>query len=606
MKQKPKYNMWQNSLYMVSLAWKVSKIVLLWAAAQVILGVLSDLLGLYMVPVVLDTITAAERLSRLLSVILALTLCQLLLGAGSAYVDNNVLFGRVHVRSSLITRIHKKFCTTSYPNIEDPEYLKRAEKAFQVVSANNQAAEAIWDTLVKLLNNGISLLIYFALLVFMHPAILILMIITSFAGFYAEKYINEWRYRHREEEAGYSQKLNYIINKSGNYRFAKDLRIFGMKDWLDELYHRTLRLYQDFCAKSEWICLGADALEAVFSLLRNGIAYGYLIWMAVEGRLGAAQFMLYFSAAGGLASRIGGILSDLNKLHKQSLDLSLVREFLEEKEPFCFEEGEALAPDMDGEYTLALKDVHFQYPGQEKETLSGIDLTIRPGEKLAIVGLNGAGKTTLIKLLCGFLDPTRGQVLLNGQDIRRYNRRDYYRLFAAVFQQFFLLAGNIEENVAQRDGGIDRKRLEHCIEMAGLTEKVSSLPQGYDTKLVKSVYEDAVELSGGEKQRLMLARALYKEAPILVLDEPTAALDPIAENDIYQKYRQLTRGRTSVYISHRLASTRFCDRIILLENGVIAEEGTHEELIAKGGSYAGLFEIQKKYYQEGGARNEEE
>lgn len=238
--------------------------------------------------------------------------------------------------------------------------------------------------------------------------------------------------------------------------------------------------------------------------------------------------------------------------------------------------------------------------------MSGIDLTIRPGEKLAVVGLNGAGKTTLIKLLCGFLDPTRGQVLLNGQDIRRYNRRDYYRLFAAVFQQFFLLAGNIEENVAQRDGEIDRKRLEHCIEMAGLTEKVSSLPQGYDTKLVKSVYEDAVELSGGEKQRLMLARALYKEAPILVLDEPTAALDPIAENDIYQKYRQLTRGRTSVYISHRLASTRFCDRIILLENGVIAEEGTHEELIAKGGSYAGLFEIQKKYYQEGGARNEEE
>lgn len=606
MKQKPKYNMWQNSRYMAGLAWKVSRVVLLWASAQVILGVLSNLLGLYMVPLVLNTISAAGKLSHMLTVILVLALCQILLGAGSAYVDNNVLFGRVHVRKLLIIEIHRKFCRTAYPNTEDPEYLKRAEKVFQVTSANDQAAEAVWNTLTELLKNSISFAIYLILLVSLHPLILILIICTSIAGFYAEKYINEWRYRHREEEAGYFQRLNYIINKSGNYQFAKDLRIFGMKDWLDELYVSTLKLYRDFCAKSEWICLGADALEMILFLLRNGIAYGYLIWMAAGGKLGAAQFMLYFSAVGGLASWTSGILSNLNVLHKQSLDISLVREFLEEKEPFCFEGGKTLVPDKNGAYTLTLAGVHFQYPGQEQETLKGIDLTIHPGEKLAVVGLNGAGKTTLIKLLCGFLDPTKGQVLLNGEDIRQYNRRDYYRLFAAVFQQCFLLAGTIEENVAQKPRNIDRERIKSCVEMAGLSEKMSALPNGCETKLVKSVYEDAVELSGGEKQRLMLARALYKDAPILVLDEPTAALDPIAENDIYQKYRQLTEGRTSVYISHRLASTRFCDRIILLQNGVIAEEGTHEELLARGGSYAGLFEVQKKYYQEGGAQNEEE
>ena len=240
----------------------------------------------------------------------------------------------------------------------------------------------------------------------------------------------------------------------------------------------------------------------------------------------------------------------------------------------------------------------FRYPGGEKDVLHQVNLTIRPGERLAIVGLNGAGKTTMIRLLCGFLDPTEGQVLLDGGDIRRYDRRDYYRLIGAVFQQSSILAGTIGENVAQCPGDYDRQRAEQCLAWADLTEKLHSLPAGLDTNLDRTVYEDAVELSGGETQRLLLARALYRQAPILVLDEPTAALDPITESSIYQKYNEMTSGCTSIYISHRLASTRFCDRIILVEGGAIAEEGTHDQLMAMGGTYAGLFAVQSKYYQE--------
>ena len=196
-------------------------------------------------------------------------------------------------------------------------------------------------------------------------------------------------------------------------------------------------------------------------------------------------------------------------------------------------------------------------------------------------------------------------MLLNGKDIRAYNRRDYYRLFGAVFQDFSMLAASVAANVAQRVDAIDMERVKRCVALAGLTEKIESLPQSYDTLLGREVYEDAPELSGGELQRLMLSRALYKNAPLILLDEPTAALDPLAESDMYARYNELTQGRSAVYISHRLASTRFCDRILLIDGGAIAEEGTHDQLMAAGGEYARLYEIQSRYYGKENIRHEE-
>ena len=420
------------------------------------------------------------------------------------------------------------------------------------------------------------------------------------------KRTNEWRYQHRDEEAKFFHQLRYLKDKSESVELAKDIRIFGLQPWLQGIYDSVLKLEEAFVYRYTKIQLLGNAVDVLLSVARNGIAYLYLINMALEGGLSASQFLLYFTAVSGFTNWITGILNESMTLHRESLDLSSIRDYLNLEEPFRFEGGKEIpAPGKDG-YELRLENVSFHYPGTERDILRHIDLTIHPGEKLAVVGLNGAGKTTMVMLLCGFYDPTEGRVLLNGQDIREFDRSAYYRLFSAVFQGFSILDTTIAECVAQTTEHIDRVKVDHCLAQAGLTEAIAKFPQGVDTHFGREVYLDGVQLSGGQTQRLMLARALYKDGPILVLDEPTAALDPIAENDIYQKYSDMTAGKTSVFISHRLASTRFCDRILFIADGGIAEEGTHKELLAKGGAYAELFAVQSRYYQEGGVQDEEE
>lgn len=603
--EKPKYNLWQNSAYMVSLAWKRHKSVLWLCLALAALAVGQNLAGLFIAPAVLGKVETSAPLKDLLLTILAFSAALIVMGAAKSYIEANTLFGRVFVRIAIVTAIHEKFATTSFPNTEDQGLQKKLDKAKMAVSGNDQATEAVWQTLTRLLQNTAGFIVYLSLLSSVDPITVLLTLATTVTGYFVTKRINGWGYRHREEEAEYSRRMNYISTKAEDYTIAKDIRIFGMRGWLEGMYASALGLYRAFRARGERVYIWANVIDTALSFLRNGIAYAYLIDLTLRSGLPASKFLLYFAAVGGFTEWVAGILSELSTLHRQSLDLSTVREFLEAPEPFRFEGGVPLEPDNRKPYAIELRDVTFRYPGAEADTLRHVNLTIRAGEKLAVVGLNGAGKTTLVKLVCGFVDPSEGAVLLNGRDIREFNRQDYYKHFSAVFQQFSLLAASVAENVAQTGENADMQKVRACVEKAGLRAKVEGLPRGYDTPVGIEVHEDGVKLSGGETQRLMLARALYKDAPVIVLDEPTAALDPIAESDVYNRYNELTGGRTAVYISHRLASTRFCDRIILIENGGVAEEGTHESLLNQSGKYAELFEIQSRYYR-GGANGEEE
>ena len=595
---KPKYNLWQNTGFMLRTSRKYAKSVFPLCIVLALLSAGKSVAELLIAPAILNKIELSASLGSVVFTIAAFALVLMLLSGLRSYVDTNALFGRIAVRSQgIYLSISRKYAETSYPNLLNTDFLALGEKASAACAGNSEASEAIWTTLTDLMTSCIGFVVYLALLTNLNLWLAALVAATTAVSYFASKRINEWGYLHRSEELELTKRIEYANKTATSREFAKDIRMFGLRGWLEDLWGSTMRLYSAFCAKRERKYIWANIIDIVLTFLRNGIAYAFLIGITVKNGLPASQFLLYFAALSGFAQWVVEILDKLSVMHKQSLDISTIREFLDWDEPFDLNGGERIAFEPNKQYEIRLDDVSFRYPKADKDTLSHINLTVHPGEKLAIVGLNGAGKTTLVKLVCGFLDPTEGRILLNGEDIRKFNRNDYYALFSAVFQEFSVLDVTVKENVAQCVDGIDETRVWQCIDKAGLTEKIKSLPKGIETHLGRRVFKDGVEFSGGQTQRLMLARALYKNAPILVLDEPTAALDPIAENDIYQKYNDMTHGRTSFFISHRLASTRFCDRIIFVDSGKIAEEGTHDELLKNGGGYAYLFEVQSKYYR---------
>lgn len=595
---KPKYNLWQNTGFMLRTSRKYAKSVFPLCIVLALLSAGKSIAELLIAPAILNKIELSASLGSVVFTIAAFALVLMLLSGLRSYVDTNALFGRIAVRSQgIYLSISRKYAKTSYPNLLNTDFLALGEKASAACAGNSESSEAIWTTLTDLMTSCIGFIVYLALLTNLNLWLAALVAATTAVSYFASKRINEWGYLHRSEELELTKRIEYANKTATSREFAKDIRMFGLRGWLEDLWGSTMRLYSAFCAKRERKYIWANIIDIVLTFLRNGIAYAFLIGITVKNGLPASQFLLYFAALSGFAQWVVEILDKLSVMHKQSLDISTIREFLDWDEPFDLNGGERIAFEPNKQYEIRLDNVSFRYPKADKDTLSHINLTVHPGEKLAIVGLNGAGKTTLVKLVCGFLDPTEGRILLNGEDIRKFNRNDYYALFSAVFQEFSVLDVTVKENVAQCVDGIDETRVWQCIDKAGLTEKIQSLPKGIETHLGRRVFKDGVEFSGGQTQRLMLARALYKNAPILVLDEPTAALDPIAENDIYQKYNDMTHGRTSFFISHRLASTRFCDRIIFVDGGKIAEEGTHDELLKTGGGYAYLFEVQSKYYR---------
>ena len=524
---RPRYNLWQVTAYMLGMAWKGKH----WTVFTVGISLALVTAGktiteLLFAPAVIAQLEQGATLGRLLAVIGGFAGLLLALTFLMEYLDNLELFGKLRVRMDILQYSALKRSMTSYPNLLDKKFLDLSTKADRAGSRNSESVEAFWVSWREILTNLFGFGAYLLLLSGLNGWLCLLVILTSAVSYSASKRINEWGYRHREESARYEAQLRYIQRVATERKYGKNIRIFGLREWVEEIWDTTIRLYYGFMVRREKAYLWANVIDLVLLLLRNGAAYAYLLWLTLTQGLPVSRFLLYFGAATGFAQWVSGILEKFSTLYKQCLDISTVREFLEYPEPFRFEDGKPLEKRLDQPYELRLDKVSYRYPGVEKDTLSGIDLTIRPGENLAIVGLNGAGKTTLVKLLCGFLDPTEGRVLLNGEDIRQYNRRDYYKLFSAVFQDFSVLSATLAENVAQSVHEIDTERVRQCLEEAGLTEKTDSLPHGLETHIGRDVYEDGIELSGGQTQRLMLVRALYKNAPVLVLDEPVHFAPP--------------------------------------------------------------------------------
>lgn len=386
---------------------------------------------------------------------------------------------------------------------------------------------------------------------------------------------------------------NYLVNVMLEERRADDIRIGHLDHFLDVQFGKAMEhflpMYLDFARFSAI----TDGKNALLSLLSNFAAYLVIGARALYGVLPIGDVLLY-------AGSVTRAMSDLQTFLATGSEFDYINSYLSTYEDFIAQPSMAYDGTLpiekrdDGQYEFAFHDVSFSYPGTDLPVLEHVTLSFAVGEKTALVGRNGAGKTTLIKLLCRLYEPTSGYITLNGIDIRKYSYKEYTQAFSVVFQDFHLFSLPLDENIAAGTE-IDEAALQSSLAKVGLTDRVQQLPQGVRTRLYNN-NGSGVDLSGGEAQRTAIARALYKDAPFVILDEPTAALDPIAEAEIYKQFSQMTAGKTAVYISHRMSSCKFCDRIIVLDHGRIAEDGTHDTLLANHGIYANLYETQAQYY----------
>ncbi len=386
---------------------------------------------------------------------------------------------------------------------------------------------------------------------------------------------------------------NFVLD---NYRNGKEIRIYGEQDLIISKHEKS----SDFTAKS-WFegykkALAPNLAFQMINIATRVIMYGFAVIRAATGMLSPGEvvaFALYFTR---IQNGISDISDGIGILKTTPIFCKQIFDFLDIPD----EKYKGTIPTEkrdDNEYEFEFRHVYFKYPNSEQYVLQDINLKWRIGEKMALVGKNGSGKSTLVKLLTRLYDPTEGEITLNGIDIRKYKYEEYMDLFSVVFQDSKLFSFSLAENVAA-DTEYDEKRVTDCVNRSGLTDRLSEMENGIKTCLYKDFDEHGVEISGGEAQKLCLARAIYKGSPFIVLDEPTAALDPISEHDIYTKFNSIVGTRTAIYISHRLSSCCFCDDITVLDGGRIVERGSHDKLLDDKGAYFELWSAQAEYYRD--------
>lgn len=599
-KEKPTHSVFSNFAWSLKMLLKYSKAAFFITALFIPINIGLRYLEIYLPSLVVSEVTRGQTLNHSLlsiGIVMLLILLGNIIVQALGHIRTSTLGIYRYKMTDLVTRKQLSMFYQTYEQKEVRDLANRASTATQMWDGVQPLMDIVYSGF-GMIENLLGYILFGSVISFASPWLVPILTVAPIVNILSVKAYNKWEYAHRSKMTDLNQKLGHVEELPDDFAAAKDIRIYSMASWLRECYRdlsEQRAKWDRTVVKKSFLSRIADL---VVILIRDGGAYALLIHMFYTGKIGIDEFVLYFAAISSFASWVGGIISCWNKASTVSLKLCDFREFVDYPEY----DGSGIAKAEDHLNTvpeIEFINVSFRYDGADHDTIHNLSLKINSGEKLALVGLNGAGKTTLVKLLCGLYRPTSGEIYFNGIPLSDFKREDYYKLISPVFQEirtaFFSLAETVSgKSIAETD----LLKAEACIRQAGLSAKIDALPDGIHTKLNKKVHENGTELSGGEAQKLMLARALYKDAPLLILDEPTAALDPIAESKIYNEFNVIAKNKTSLFISHRLASTSFCDRIILLENGNITEEGTHQELMSANGTYKGLFDIQSCWYKE--------
>ena len=583
-----------NFKYMLSnwLKWdkKSLKFFFLWVPALVLQPLVTAYIPKAMIDAIDNGVTVGDMtvIVALLSLLLTLTIWL------DPFMKELVRGGARIVRMRYAVAAFRKTLTTDYVNIESFEGREKQKRAEAFYNARFSSGADFVEQCAHFLVCVIGVIASSVLLYKVNYFMILLILLTCVCEFFLLKILKTKQSETTDNYSKLSGKFEYFYKLSKNAEASKDIKLYGFSDYLVKTAADFIYQIEHINAKYTKQSAAISGVRALLNLVRELVAYAYLTYLVLKNRLSVSEFIFCFGIITGFSNWIMNLVFSFMEISRCCTDCALYREFVEES----VSEGK---PEVDfGEVrSIEFSNVFFTYPASDTETIRNMSFKVNKGENIAIVGENGAGKTTAIKLLCGLYYPSEGDILINGRSSKEFSSDSYFDLFSAVFQDYCFMPMTIAENITAEQS-YDKERLFAAFDKAGITDKINSLSEKENTLMVKDVYKNAADFSGGEKQKLLLAKAVYKNAPVLILDEPTAALDPISENELYLKYNELTEDKTSFFISHRLSSTRFCDRILFIKDGAVAESGTHEELMAKKGAYYRMYQTQSMYYREMG------
>ncbi len=481
-----------------------------------------------------------------------------------------------------------------FEHTEDPAVLDQLNRAKEGISWYSGGVTGVLNSVYNMVINVTVLAGVTMVIALTCPLLLPIQIVALFLITFLNAKQNQIEIVQYGKLAKINRVFGYYLYRLADFSYGKEIRLYDSAEMMCRKAGRKsdemIGTWRELSERKRTYSWGMDVVNAI----RDGLSYFYMGLLAITGRITVGDFTMCAAAASELYQGMWGVVSAWQDITKRCIYANEFLVFLEYPERLSKGERQVRGE----KHTIEFSHVSFRYPRSEQYVLKDINLTISSGEHLSVVGLNGAGKTTFIKLLCRLYDVTEGEILIDGINIKEYSEAEYRKLFAVVFQDFKLLAFSLRENITFGEAA-QEEEVNRVLELAGFYEDARKLPEGLDTMLYKSFDEHGTELSGGQQQKTAIARALYRNAPIVILDEPTAALDPVAEYDIYRHFDCLVGNRTAIYISHRLSSCKFCDRIAVFADNTIKEYGTHSELVGREkGIYAKMFAAQAQHYVE--------
>lgn len=513
----------------------------------------------------------------------------------SSYFENTAFYKRCIILERFQTELGERLIKTDFENLEDSSFLDMKQNAEKFLYANGQGFSFVLDRAVNIIGKLFIFTTIFSVLLAMNAMILVIFVILVLFNSIAQMHLKR-RYADLEMQKNPKERrLSYLNSLLSDVAYAKEIRINGQHEFFISKLQGVLRELWLFYRRQMQLLNYSQVILHFVDLLQRGIAYLYMIYAVSRHLITIGDFTLYINAVATFTDAMNDVLDSINDVRQYSIYFESVERYL--NLPMKIHAETAVSVSFPEEIeSIEFRNVSFTYKGKSKQALHKVNCRFSGKEKVAIVGENGAGKSTFIKLLCRLYEPESGEILINGINIKEFSYQEYKEKISAIFQDYQLFSFNIAENIGLQDE-IEEARILKDLQQLGMKEVIAALDQGVYTALHKDFDPHGFEPSGGQGQKLAIARALYKDALIIVLDEPTAALDPRAENEIYNTFSNLVKGKLAIYISHRLSSTRFCDTILVLKEGSLIECGTHEELLDLHGLYAELYAMQAKYYR---------